>query len=857
MAVDFASIKYDNPAENQRAFRAVRRMNEMVPMLTAVLRAMTSRPDVFIKIHAGTPQTDGKCVWLRPSIELGDNVQHDRANCSRRDDKSHPICPACAQMEKVQETFFHEMAHIVANSFQAIQDHDKTDLMNRIVTEHPGTKGSRLAKIQRMVAEANDSSNANYMGIASLVSPFLPTLINALEDARVNRAMYQVRAGTYHMFRSKIISVFEDGIEMLDGTTFHWSGEDENAQAIIGVLCMACGVAPRDGWLSAPVLVAMGDPALSATIAALEHTALTAADIYRASFGVLEHLRRLGFCRAPDDQEDDEPDPKPEPQDSQQTEGDPDEQESDDADPGEDSEESTVGEGGQPDDAPEAGTEEQSDDSSGDDVPERDEQPDDNDEQSSGDDEGPGDADDDTDESDSDADGDESGDRSDDGDDSDGEGSDGSDDGDNELEDEAASASGEQPATGSNENSADGEDFDDDAEDGSEPSSGDPDADGDSGQDDQEAGDTDEQGEETSSAGTPEEGDESDDESDDEADERMNASDPDNVQRLVLIFGGHDPDTKPDDQTERQLGVAIIQAEQFDEPSSTVTQVNVHTFDKPTHRSRNLAWKVQGGDRDGCRDLPEVYELEEATVGATLLKMRTVFADNQRAKRAGELRSGRVNSQRLPSVMAGNTKVFTRDLKPGARDYFVLLALDVSSSTTGTKLEWIKKMGMSIGSLLSRSGVKFAIYAHTGSPLSYVSGRDTLYEADVFVVKEEHDPWDQRTKLRLSQLNASGNNLDGHALEFFRKRCEKSHATDKVLLYVTDGSMPEANSRDETVVLKRELKICQKKGIPVIGVGIATDSPTRHGLDTVQINEPRDINKLIAELGKRLAVVRC
>ena len=147
-------------------------MNEMVPMLTAVLRAMTSRPDVFIKIHAGTPQTDGKCVWLRPSIELGDNVQHDRANCSRRDDKSHPICPACAQMEKVQETFFHEMAHIVADSFQAIQDYDKTDLMNRIVTEHPGTKGSRLAKIQQMVVEANASSNAQIVACANIKSAY-------------------------------------------------------------------------------------------------------------------------------------------------------------------------------------------------------------------------------------------------------------------------------------------------------------------------------------------------------------------------------------------------------------------------------------------------------------------------------------------------------------------------------------------------------------------------------------------------------------------------------------------------------------------------------------------------------------
>ena len=793
------SLRYDSPADHERAFRAVTRMTKQIPMLTAVLRAMTGNPKAQIQLTAGRPCTDGNIVWLRPPIELGDTIAHVRADCSKRDAKSHPICPACNQTEMIDNVLFHEMAHIVFNTFAEVTEYDKVNLLQRLLNEHPNAKGSRLTKLHNKVEEIKtlEPWKLNYMGLASLISPFMPTIVNALEDARVNRAMYLVRAGTYHMFRSKLYYVFEEGMVQLNGVTFHWRNEDENAQIIIGCLCLASDVEPIEGYLSPAVLTALGDPALRAEIASLPIVATTASDIYGASFRVLEHLRRLGFCLAPDDPEDDE----------QPQQGDPNEQKDNEASASGESEETEVGDGGRSDsESDEKDSSDSQDDIPGDDGTDSDAGSDDVSETDSGDNDEQHDSNDD------------------------------SADDDGESEDEDSSESGGKSQAGSDDKESDGEDSDDNSDE-AESGNGSSDNLDDNADEDAESQD--------SGAGS--------DDADEAAKERMNATDPAAVARLVQMFGGHDPDQEPDSKTERQLGVAITQAGQFDEPSATVTHFNVHRFEQPNERAGKMAWRIlaEKGDSEygyGCNDEASEYEMPESLVGSTLLKMRTIFADNKKAKRAGELRSGRIISQRLPSVMAGNTKVFTRNQKPGKKDYFICVAMDVSISTTGPALLNIKLMGMAIGNLLSRSGVKFAIYAHTGGR---VAG---IFEGDVFVIKEEREPWDERSKNRLAKLNSSGNNLDGHAMEFFRKRLDESQATDKVMFYVTDGAMPEANGPDELEVLVRELKVCKDRGYTVVGVGIETNSPSRHGLDTIQVDEPRDIAKLINDLGKRLAV---
>lgn len=817
----------DNDETAAQAFRAVRRMTTMVPGLTSTLRAMTGRRDVEVRITAGVPCTDGRIVYLRPPVEMGLNFTHDRAACSRRDENSSPVCPACKQMEKVDETLFHEMAHIVFESMIQVDPAEKAGLMTRVLMEHPGLKGSRLAALQQKVTEAFLSNRTNYMGLSSVVNPYLPTIINALEDARVNQQMYQVRNGTYHMFRAKIIDVLTNGTERFDGTTFHWSREDENAQVIIGCLCKASGYDPKEGQFSDNVLKALADPTLTAEVTA---DAASIVDLYHRSFRVLELLRGLGFCRRPDDPED-----EPEPEQSQEQSDEP--QDGDDSESQDKEGEST----GSP--SPDADSEDKADSGESDDDGDNDDISGSEDE--SGDDE----SGDDSEATDSDSDASKSGD-----DDNDESDDDSDDAGNGPSEPEQESETGSDGLPSDREDDDEGDELGEGSQDGSdEEDSGSDDSAGDSSDElSDDVPEPDEDGDQGADAGS--DGPSFDQE---EADERMEASDPDTVAKLIQIFGGHDPDQNVDPAVERQLGRAIVQAEQMDEASSTVSHYNVHHFDTPTKRTAELSWRCTDPSiqayGNACWDTADIYEVPESMIGRALLKMRTIFADNKKSRQSGPYRHGNIIASKLPSVMTGNYKVFSRTRQPGRKDYFVCLALDVSGSTQGTRLINIKKMGMTMGALLNRSGVKFAIYAHTGSHI----GRGTyevIYEGDVFVIKEENDPWDERAKDRLAKLNSSGNNLDGHALEFMRKRCDKSTATDKVLLYVTDGDMPEANDRDEEVVLRREIAECRKRRYSLVGVGIATDSPRQYGLDTIQIDDPEDINLLVRELERRLAV---
>ena len=64
--------------------------------------------------------------------------------------------------------------------------------------------------------------------------------------------------------------------------------------------------------------------------------------------------------------------------------------------------------------------------------------------------------------------------------------------------------------------------------------------------------------------------------------------------------------------------------------------------------------------------------------------------------------------------------------------------------------------------------------------------------------------------------------------------------------------MPAANYDEELEILTREINICRRKKYTLLGVGIRTDSPRKHGLDTVQVNDDADLKAVVMHLEKRL-----
>src|SRR5690606_8084761 len=123
---------------------------------------------------------------------------------------------------------------------------------------------------------------------------------------------------------------------------------------------------------------------------------------------------------------------------------------------------------------------------------------------------------------------------------------------------------------------------------------------------------------------------------------------------------------------------------------------------------------------------------------------------------------------------------------------------------------------------------------------------------DMYEIKKFEDPWNKTTQEPFDRLGPDAENLDGHSLEFYRKVIERHPATDKIILYYSDGKMPAANHDEELTVLQREIKYCKMKQITLLGVGIRTDSPRRHGLDTVEVRSDSDVISVVKHLQSAL-----
>jgi len=105
----------------------------------------------------------------------------------------------------------------------------------------------------------------------------------------------------------------------------------------------------------------------------------------------------------------------------------------------------------------------------------------------------------------------------------------------------------------------------------------------------------------------------------------------------------------------------------------------------------------------------------------------------------------------------------------------------------------------------------------------------------------------------MKSVQPHGANLDGHTLEFYRKRLDEENSTDRILMYYTDGLMPWANKEEELEVLEREIKTCQHKGYTLMGVEIGEGAECPPELDTVKVLEEADVKKVVKHLEKRLA----
>jgi hypothetical protein len=311
-----------------------------------------------------------------------------------------------------------------------------------------------------------------------------------------------------------------------------------------------------------------------------------------------------------------------------------------------------------------------------------------------------------------------------------------------------------------------------------------------------------------------------------------------------------------DSSTREVIRVANQQVQFFDAASREVAGVEIPTFPE-----KKLNWTVDYAEQEFRKTGNEIhlqFKPDEGLIGKATTQLRVALDENRKARYVPNLKSGRINTRALGRrAPVGDDRIFSKKQKPKDRDYSVLIGLDGSGSTDSfDRNAKIKRMAYAQADMLSRLGIPFAIYTHTATraPLAnlssfYENGNYYLY---ILPIKEVNEPWNDLTKMRLACMGPMAENLDGHTLEFYRKELMRRQATDRILIYVTDGQMPASNYDEELEVLEREIETCNKQNVHLLGVGINTDSPKNYGMDTVRVDSDQDILKVIEQLARRL-----
>lgn len=965
----------DPEQTSEIARRSVQEANKMLPILNSYVRAITGKP-ISIKVSASdNGSTDGKYIYWRPPLALGAKLQHDRRLCDRRDPGDlGQLCPACKVREYVNVTIFHEMGHNIYETFAAITDLDKDQALENAIKEG----GSKYAKkLTELMNDSEFMAQKSYLGFAEMISKWLPILVNALEDVRCNREMFEARPGTRKMFEAFANSVFGSGFEAVDPNTgehtiAHWKTAELNAQSIIAVYCYGSGY-KYDDWFDEKVVEALKDKKLRRIMDKLK-AVRSSKGTYEIGFQVLNRLRELGFCKLPEDPKTgDEPQPAP-PTTGEEEDNQDDGEEDDSGKPQTGSSQPGRGDDSQPDSVPESeedpsdsgegrtGEDESDDGSDGRDDsssdPDSGVSDDGDDGQSDSNDVDPGDSDshdddsrfdksredsneapdpeeqseipgesgdsvDETrseDEPDESSSNDESGDgtpedegESDSGDQSDSGGADkseGSESGGGAGSGEGGSGdtgkvpdnnlSGDQDGTGIPQEPEGSERGDRRQENGDVPNDG-PGSDASSDELDGHDYDSESRepdgvessplgsGEGSEQDGTSESPEIADQGSQDEEGSKLSpdevidsgSHDEDgiSVEDQAPNFGedidkaieqlnkwiGHltDPNNSKAIEAREAMKKSIIQGMYFESPSSNIYGVREHKHQTSVDskvKGKNNAWDggayYEGYSRKNI-GVEGDFDAPESVLGPALLQMRTAFEENQRAKYLHHQKKGKINQRVLGKrAPAGDERLFKHKILPGKRNYFVLLGLDVSGSTAGTNIVLEKRAAMAQAELCHRMGIDFAVFAHSGDQSDSNFDNDDWsswsIDLDIYIVKDAKDPWDEKCKNRLRSLGPDAANLDGHTIEYYRKYIEKQSATDKVIMYYSDGAMPAENHNEELEILQREIEVCKKKNITLMAVGINTDSPRRHGLDTVRVNGDSEIVEVVKHLERRL-----
>ena len=282
------------------------------------------------------------------------------------------------------------------------------------------------------------------------------------------------------------------------------------------------------------------------------------------------------------------------------------------------------------------------------------------------------------------------------------------------------------------------------------------------------------------------------------------------------------------------------------------------------------------------------YNELESDAYTQLIRSKRLLADalgmNRRSANSPNLLRGRLHGSKLARVPTGNRRAFRRIDKPRKKSYAVLIGVDLSGSTGGSREVELRRMAYAQASLLDSLGIRFAVAGHTGCKyrtdapagsrdadlataqavreVRQVYGDGNVGLATHKLAKNFAEPWDESAKLAMAAFQAASANLDGITMQTYINMLCTQPTTDRILLYYTDGQMPAEDHSNQLTILKRQLRRARAMAklpnhrLHVVGIALDNDAPKKYGLDTILVDsdKPDESVRLVVEgLAERIA----
>ena len=282
------------------------------------------------------------------------------------------------------------------------------------------------------------------------------------------------------------------------------------------------------------------------------------------------------------------------------------------------------------------------------------------------------------------------------------------------------------------------------------------------------------------------------------------------------------------------------------------------------------------------------YNELESDAYTHLVQSKRQLADalghNRRSANSPNLLRGRLHGSKLARVPTGNRRAFRRIDKPRKRSYAVLIGVDLSGSTGGGRERELRRMAYAQASLLDSLGIRFAVVGHTGTryrtnptagsrDCDFATARTVCEVREVYgdgnvglathkLAKNFAEPWNESAKLAMAAFRACSANLDGVTMQTYINMLCTQPATDRILLYYTDGQMPAEDHDNQLTILKRQLRRARAmakqpdRRLHVVGIALDCDTPKKYGLDTILVDsdKPDESVRLVVEgLAERIA----